>query len=371
MKPTTLAFVLVLLVVLAGCSSKTPRQPASEDRSSLTENEFILPPNNQDVTTAVVSLRPLPEYLELPTRIVPDPTRVVRVYSPVAGRLVALKVTSGQWVHKGETMAIIESGDVSADLTAYAKAESDLQLKREELDRASDLYQHKAIALKELQAAQANFKTAQADLENVRRQLELLGVSPHSSSDEVRVVAPRSGVVLEVNAAAGEYSKSLDSSQPLCVLADLSTVWAMGDLLEKDLPLVKPGEPADVTLVAYPGKILRGRVSLISSTVDPTTRTLQLRVVLKNEGWILRPNMFGTLKLLRSTHMGIAIPSTAVVREGNSNFVYVQQSPGHFAPQAVTLGGAVGDNQVEILSGLKPSETIVTQGAILLRTATP
>jgi cobalt-zinc-cadmium efflux system membrane fusion protein len=268
-------------------------------------------------------------------------------------------------------MAIIESGDVSADLTAYAKAESDLQLKREELDRASDLYQHKAIALKELQAAQANFKTAQADLENVRRQLELLGVSPHSSSDEVRVVAPRSGVVLEVNAAAGEYSKSLDSSQPLCVLADLSTVWAMGDLLEKDLPLVKPGEPADVTLVAYPGKILRGRVSLISSTVDPTTRTLQLRVVLKNEGWILRPNMFGTLKLLRSTHMGIAIPSTAVVREGNSNFVYVQQSPGHFAPQAVTLGGAVGDNQVEILSGLKPSETIVTQGAILLRTATP
>jgi multidrug efflux pump subunit AcrA (membrane-fusion protein) len=105
--------------------------------------------------------------------------------------------------------------------------------------------------------------------------------------------------------------------------------------------------------------------------VDPTTRTLRLRVVLRNEGGKLRPDMYGNLKLLRSTHLGFAVPATAVVREGNSSYVYVQQAPGRFAPQAVTLGGPVGDNQVEILSGLKPSETIVTQGAVLLRPVTP
>lgn len=371
MRHTALFIILALSIGLAGCSSDTPQQHTRAESDAPPGNQFILPPNSQGVVTAVVKPGTLPEYLEIPAHIAPDPTRVVRVYSPVGGRLVAFKVTPGAWVNKGETLAILDSSDVSTDVAAFTKAKADLELKRTALERASDLYGHKAIALKDLQQAQADFAMSQAELQNAQRQLRILGVNPDSNSGQVRVAAPRSGVVLEISATAGEYSKSLDSSQPLCVLADLGTVWVVGDLLEKDLSYVKTGDPATLTLVAYPEKTWRGRVSLISSTVDPITRTLHLRVALKNEGGRLRPDMFGTLKLLRSTHVGFAVPATAVVREGDSNYIYVQQAPGRYAPQAVTLGGPTGDGQVEILSGLKPSETIVIEGAVLLRTATP
>ena len=370
MKQARLLIILALTLVLAGCSRKKA-PPARPDTENSPGGQHILPSNSQDVVTEVVRPRLLPDYLEIPAQIAPDPTRVIRVYSPVGGRLVAFKVTPGEWVERGEPLAILESSDVSIDLAAYAKAKTDLELKQESLDRASDLYQHKAIALKDLQQAQADFGMAQADLENARRQLKILDVNPVSNSDQISLAAPRSGVVLGIRAAAGEYSKSLDSSRPLCVLADLSAVWAVGDLFEKDLSRVRVGEPAQLTLVAYPGKTWRGRVSLISSTVDPTTRTLRVRVVLRNRSGMLRPDMFGTLKLIRSTRLGIAVPETAVVREGNSSDVYVQQAPGRFAPRTVTLGGAVGNNEVEILSGLKPLDTIVTQGAVLLRTAAP
>jgi membrane fusion protein, heavy metal efflux system len=369
-KQTVWIMLVAFSLGLAGCSRKTASEPtAPQDNSP--NGEFILPPNSQGVVTEVVGPRPLPNYLEIPAQIAPDPTRVVRVYSPVGGRLIFLKVLPGEVVGKGQTLAVLESSDVSSALAGYATAKTTLQLKRQALERASELYRRGAVALKDFQQAQADFTMAQASLENARQQLTILDISPDARSDRIPVVAPRSGVVLQVSAATGEYSKSLDSSEPLCVLADLSSIWAVGDLLEKDLSYVKVGAPATLTLVAYPGKAWRGRVGLISSTVDPTTRTLRLRVVLRNNTGTLRPGMFGMLKLLRSTHVGFAVPATAVVREGNSSYVYVQRSPGRFAPQAVTLGGPAGDNQVEILSGLRPSETIVTEGAVLLRTGTP
>ncbi len=362
MKQTGLIILMALSLGLAGCSKRAAPEHAHAQRGSSSNAES----NSREVVTAVVEPRPLPDYLEIPAHIAPDPTRVVRVYSPVGGRLVAFKVTPGERVKTGETVAVLESSDVSAALTAYTKAKTDLELKREALRRASVLYNRGALALKDFQQAQADFAMAQAGLENASRQLAILDVNPNDSSDEIHVAAPRSGVVLQISAAAGEYSKSLDSSQPLCVIADLRDVWAVGNLLESDLSYVKVGDPVELTLVAYPGETLRGRISLISSTVDPTTRTLRLRVVLRNEGDELRPDMYGTLKLLRASRIGFAVPAAAVMREGPASFVFVEAGSGRYEPRQVTLGPTLGDGEVEITGGLKPSERIVIKGAPLL-----
>ena len=176
------------------------------------------------------------------------------------------------------------------------------------------------------------------------------------------------GIVTDIGAASGEFSTALAAPAPLCTIADISTVWAVGDIFEKDLAAAKSGEAATVTLNAYPGQQWTGRVSVISDTVDPITRTLHLRVILPNPGDRIKPSMFGSIRVLRSSNSGILLPASAVVREGNDSYVYVGKGNGRFERRNVTLGRSV-DGSLEILSGLRPGDTIISQGALLLRAA--
>jgi cobalt-zinc-cadmium efflux system membrane fusion protein len=143
-------------------------------------------------------------------------------------------------------------------------------------------------------------------------------------------------------------------------------VWALGDVFEKDLVGLKSGTAAEVTASAYPSQKWDGRVGNIGDAVDPNTRTLKLRVVLVNAGEKLKPEMFVSIRVLRSTFDGIAVPTSAVLRESNGPYVFVQASPGHFAKREVAIGRSIGQ-YVEIKSGLQPGETIVVDGALLIR----
>ncbi len=368
-----MALVLLTAGLGTGCNRSNPNQPSAEERTPAkggAQSVSYLAPGAEGIATATVRPEPIASYLDLPAQIKADPTRVVHVFVPAGGRITEMKVSPGERVVRGQTLAILDSGDLARVVADYHKALIDNQVKQEALARAKFLFAHSAIARKDLQEAQGDAQMAQAEVQAARAEVQAMGVNPDDAESQLRVVAPRPGVILDTGAAQGEFSNGLSAPQPLCTIADLSTVWAVGDLVERDLSFVKVGNQADLTLVAYPEKAWRGRISLVSSAVDPTTRTLRVRVVLGNVDAMLRPDMYGTLKVLRSTHMGFAVPATAVIREGNSDYIYVKRNSGHFSPQAVTLGGPVGANEVEVLSGLKTSETIVTEGAVLLRPAT-
>src|SRR5215469_13550966 len=161
----------------------------------------------------------------------------------------------------------------------FHKGLADNDVKQKQLARAQDLLDHHAIAEKDFQQAQADADTAKAELEAAREQILVLGMDPNHPTSQLRVAVPRSGVVLDVNAAQGEFSKSLDAPMPLCTIADITTVWAVGDVYEKDLRAVKSGQEATVTLNAYPAETWKGRISMVSDTVDPVTRTLHVQVV--------------------------------------------------------------------------------------------
>jgi cobalt-zinc-cadmium efflux system membrane fusion protein len=225
------------------------------------------------------------------------------------------------------------------------------------------------IALRDYQQAQADAESAAAALASARERLELLNVDPDSSSDQLSVRAPRSGVVTELSAAPGEFAKSLDNSNPLCTIADLSSVWAVGDVYEKDIAGIHVGDPAEVIASAYPDEIRRGRITAIGSALDTTTRTLKVRAVLANPGLRLKPDMFAMIRVVRGTRASVVVPEAAVLREGSSGYVYVQKSPGHFVRRAVTLGRDTERHQLEVMSGLAPGDTVVVEGAELLRAA--
>jgi membrane fusion protein, heavy metal efflux system len=374
MKSILWIFVLMVSLAAAGCrSSDATSQAQPEAKASLGQNDEYVAPDARGVQTVTVRATAIPEYLDLAAHIEPDPGRVVRVYSPAGGRVVEMKVRPGDRVEKGQLLAIIESSDLSRAVSDYRKALADSEVKQKALARAQELLEHGAISERDFQQAQADSKSSQADVAATREQILVFGMDPDAATSELRVAAPRPGVILDIGAAPGEYSNALSAPAPLATVADISTVWAVGDIYEKDLSSAKPGQRAQVTLNAFPNRQWTGRVSVVSDTVDPTTRTLHVRVVLPNTllpggDPVIKPSMFGSIRILRSSEQGILVPSSAVIREGNNAYVFVGKGNGRFERRSVQVGRPV-DVSLEIVAGVKAGDTIVSEGGLLLRSA--
>jgi cobalt-zinc-cadmium efflux system membrane fusion protein len=358
----------LLLFLGAAACGPTASQKSSPAADASSPTEVVVPANPENIRTVAAELRPIVDVLQVPARIQPDPTHVIRVFSQVGGRLISVAVRPGNRVSKGQTLAILESSEVTSARADYQKARADAEVKEKALRRASVLYENQVLAEKDYQQATADAEMAKAELERTRARLRVLGVSPEGSSDRLVVAAPRAGVVLDIGAAPGELSKSVDSPQPLCTIADLSTVWALGDVLERDIAGLGAGAAVEVSVNAYPSEKWTGRVSVISDVVDPLTHTVKVRVVLDNPRGRLKPEMFALLRLPRATTPGIIVPAAAVVREGAQSFVYVQKSARRYERRLVTLGHTT-DGEVEITSGVKPGEIVVAEGALFLRAA--
>ncbi|HEX4602319.1 MAG TPA: efflux RND transporter periplasmic adaptor subunit [Gemmatimonadales bacterium] len=362
-------------LLAAACSRGGAARPQSDAATGAgadaapSGNDFVVREDARGIAMAAVAAQSLPDYLDIAGRIQADPTLVVRVYPPVSGRLIEVQVRPADYVERGQVLAVLASSDVAAARAAYRQAAADARVKTQALERSRVLYDNHVIALREYQQAEADREAAAATLESARERLELLSVDSAGSSDRIAVRAPRAGIVTDLGAAAGEYSKSLDNSNPLCTIADLTSVWAVGDVYEKDLASVKVGDLVDVTVNAYPDEPRRGRITAIGSNVDTTTRTLKVRVVLPNPRRRLKPDMFATIRVVRAVRTAVVVPQAAVVREGTAAYLFVQRSPGHFARRPVTLGRDTEHNQVEVTSGLAPGDTIVVEGAELLRVA--
>jgi membrane fusion protein, heavy metal efflux system len=361
---------LAIAIALTGCggSGGTSTQAQSGATSAASPGTEYVAPDAKGIQTMTVKSTAIPEYLELSAHIEPDPTRVVHVFAPTGGRITEMKVRPWDYVEKGQTIAQLESSDLSRAVAEYHKALADNEVKQKQLARAEDLLAHHAIAERDYQQAQADAQMTQAELAATREQIRVFGMDPEHATTELRVVAPRSGVVLDIGAALGEFSKSLDAPAPLCTIADISTVWALGEIYEKDYADAKIGEEAQVSLNAYPGEHWSGRVGVVSGAVDPTTHTLHVRVVLPNPKGEIKPAMFGTIRILRSSSQGILVPADAVVREGSDSYVFVGKGGGKFERRSVQLGRAF-DGSLEVANGVNPGDTIVSEGALLLRAA--
>jgi len=359
---------LIAAAVLAGCGTAAEQKTENPPPNQQATPEIYLAADAKGVQTTTVEPRQIPDYLEIPGRVTPDPTRVVHVFPATGGRVIEMRVRPWDRVARGQTLAIIESGEASRALSDYLKARTDAELKKKSLDRSNDLYAHHAIAEKDLQQAEADSRSSDAELKAAVDQLHLMGVDPAGSNDQLKVLAPRAGVILDVGAATGELSKALDAPQPLCTIADLDPIWIEGEIFEKDVKGLKPGDSAEITLSAYPGEKWTGRIAAMGDAVDPATRTLKVRVELANPKLRLKPDMFATLRLLRSTSRGLVVPATAVDREGQAAYVFVGAGNNKFERKSVTLGRNFGEN-IEVLSGLTPGAVIVSEGSMLMREA--
>ena len=344
---------VILAVTLAGCAKSQSKVPPDTAKS-------------QVVQTVVVQMKKVGDVLEIPAKIQADPAQVVHVFPPAGGRLMEVSVRPGDHVRKGQTIAIEQSADVAQARADYGRARTEFEKSNHALERAKLLFDHKVLSERELEQAQADYEEAKGELDRSAGRLQILGVPVQGSSNDVAMLAPRSGAILEIGAAAGELSKSTDNANSIATIADLSSVWVAGDVYEKDLGALKPGEPVKVALAAYPGQGWTGKIAVISDALDPQTRTLKVRVVLSNPGEKLKPEMFATIRVQRPARDAIVIPASAILREGSDTSVMVQTKPGTYERRLVSIASTSGDDAI-VASGLKPGEVVVSEGAALVR----
>jgi membrane fusion protein, heavy metal efflux system len=351
-------FVVALgtALLLAGCTQ------ARQDSTKTTDKDQ---PGDGPVRYVKVVEQTLPETLDLAAKVQPDPTKVVRIFPPASGRVIAIDVKPGDRVRRGQPVASLSSSDVASARSDFAKANIEAERATRAMERQKVLFEHGAAAEKDYIDARAQADAAHAEVARARQRLDLLSVDPSATTDHVRLTAPDSGVVMDVSAAPGEFSKSLESASPLITVADLGTVWVVGDVYERDVAKIGPGKPVTVTLQAYPGQQWSGRIDSLSGALDPTTRTLKARVVLPNPDQRLKPEMYGTIHVKAGAHQALVVPATAIIREGNAVTVFVKNA-GKPEQRTVTIEPTV-DGNVEILTGLRAGDEVAADGAELLK----
>lgn len=319
-----------------------------------------------NIKVSTVHLQRVDDTLKIPGRVEADPQHLVHIYAPLSGRLLSMTLAPGQEVRKGQTIAMLQSGDVAQARADFEKARIEVLRADRALDRGKLLVSHEVMSQADFQELQAVDQAAHAEQERARQRVHELGFSENGNSDITPITSPIGGTVLDIGSATGELQRSLETTTGIATVANLDTVWVTGDLFEQNLGAVHPRDAVMVSFPAYPGESFRGTVANIGDSLDPATHAVKVRVVLANPGHRLKPAMFATILIDRPAAPRILVPQTAVLHEGGNTEVYVPSAPGKYTLRRVTVG-AVNGNQIEITAGLQDGEQIVTEGAAFLR----
>jgi RND family efflux transporter MFP subunit len=298
------------------------------------------------------------------------------VISLVGGIVRSISGELGQNVKRGQKVALVFSNELADTQSRYLAAVSALDEHHRHHLRTIKLVEIGAASRQDLETATTQYREAETSVANLRQKLLLLGLSPQQIdslnstlqiSSEVTVTAPSSGTLTSRSVNPGEV---IEANKELMRVTDLSSVWVVGQVYEKDLATIRVGSGANVTSDAYPGRVFRGRISYVDPKIDAASRTAQVRIELANPGQMFKIGMYVNVAFAAS---GAAektmpiVPKEAVQTIGNEQFVFVaSEKPGEFAMRAVRLAPE-SNGFFPVLEGLSAGERIVTDGSFLLR----
>ena len=355
-------------VIVADPRSLTP-DPRSQAEITLTPDMI----QRAGIKTVAAMKSTATTRLHLPGVVQPNAYKNVDVTSLVSGRVTQVRAELGQRVMANDVLATIYSPELADAQTAFIAARADHLAHDQQQARTQRLYAIGASSRQELEKLEAEKSEMDARVETARSRLVLLGIpeertqriaSPADVVTTFDVKAPISGIITKRNANPGF---NIDLATALFTVTDLSTVWVIADLYERDFAGVGVGSPVTITSTAYPGMELRGRVDYIDPQVQPETRTAKLRAEVPNAGNRLRFGMFVDVSIgARTPRPVVMVPKSAVQTVGAQSVVYVSKAPGRFIQRDVTVGDTMGD-EIAISSGLQPGEAVVTDGAFFLR----
>jgi RND family efflux transporter MFP subunit len=356
---------------------------ADNQRDNATSGESTLTINPEQAQRAGIKIETVGESISTESTgqqttgvVQPNSYRETPVMSLVGGIVRSIGPELGQSVRKGQTVAVVSSNDLADAQTKYLAAFAELDEHHKHHARTEKLVAIGAASREELEMATSKLKAAESDVANLRQRLLLLGLSSQRISTlsstsqvslEVSLPSPASGTVTSRTVNSGEV---IEPNKEILRVTDLSSVWVVGQIYEKDLGKVHVGSGASITTDAYPGRIFRGQVSYVDPKVDPQTRTAQARIELANPGQLLKIGMYVNVAFAVLAGAGSTVPIVpvaAVQNLGSQQVVFVATSePSVFAMRPVRLGPET-NGYYPVLERLSVGDRIVTEGSFMLR----
>lgn len=376
MKKKMIPLVLATLL-LAGCKGKSTQQQSSGSEAQGTQNQDAKSPDNllriepemlRDlrITTSKVEQRASGDGVNLLGEVMVNEEAYSQIGAPLPARVVDIRVSPGQQIAKGQALATLQSTELGKARSESISAQAKLQLARQTLERKRRLAGEHIVAQRDVQEAEASVASAEADVRASRATLHALGAGDESSdSSELVLRSPIAGTVIDRTALRGQLA---DPAQPLFKIADLHTLWLNVHAFERDAVRLQSGKTAKVTLPALPGRTFSAKVTLIGKQVDPVSRTVPVRIEIGNADGILRPGMSATARVPfgEAAQQVITVPAASVQRIENDWYVFIPKSQDTFELRQVGRGRDL-EGEIEIVKGLKQGETVVVDGAFLLK----
>lgn len=373
-----LAVAAAIIFFVPGCGDKGEAKPEKKEPAkaeSLKERLTLSPEamKNAGIRTITVKAEALPETISVTANISHNQDRLFHVTPRIRGRVVEVYVSVGSAVKASTPLALLDSTELGEAKAEYIKAKTLVGLAKANYEREKRLFEQKIAAQKDMLTAEAEYRRAEAEVRLLSEKLRLYGLSDEEVSSlenshgpsRYSLRSPASGVVVEKDVTQGEV---LETGKKVFTVSDLSTVWVLLQIYERDLAKVRTGSPVKIRTEPYPEEVFTGKVAYIGDTLDPQTRTVSIRVEVPNPGRRLKPGMFATAEIETPAASGTAlvIPSVAIQKIEGKPVAFVREGEGNFHKRDLELGREIR-GRVEVKSGLKEGEQVVTEGSFTLK----
>ncbi len=370
--------LIAAFLILYGIRAKRDHAVEAEHESAHSEEHVVTLSEEAQKTAGILvqaaALEPFSAPIEATAMIELNGDRVAKISARTSGRLVKIAASQGDAVRAGQALAYFDSPELGQAWADYAKAKGRAELARKNLQREETLFEKKISPEKDVIKARQELAETEADFSFAHEKFHLLGIDidqfeKNHIGDQhplIAVSSPISGSVIERTAPQGEV---VSPEKPIFTVADLSKLWVIIDLYEKDLGRVKPGTTVKVSTTAYAEKTFPGVISYVGEVMDEKTRTVKARVIVENANRLLKPGMFASVFIDvkgAQTQKAILVPDEAVLIDGEERFVFVRTGPETFEKKEITPGRISG-KRIEVTQGLVEGDQVVVKGAFTLK----
>ena len=350
-----MASLSVFSILIFSCKHETD---ASGEKQTFVMSEKML----STTKTETAKLEPLKNQLNFYGKITTDNNKFVEIFPVVGGNVISVKVELGDYVQKGQLLATIRSTEVAGFEKDLDDAKNDLMVAKNNFKVAKELYDGKLNTEREVMEAKALFEKAESQLNRVQQTYKIYNIK-QGAIYEVR--SPLSGFIVQKTINEGMLLRN-DRTDNIFDVAEITDVWAIANINESDISQVKLGNDAEITTLSYPDKKFYGKVDKIYNIIDPETKAMKARVKLKNDGFLLKPEMRAGIKVSYTENQKmIAIPSTSIVFDKSKNFVLIFKDKNNIETRQVEVFRQVGETTY-LSSGVEAGEKVMTTNQLLI-----
>ncbi len=363
--------IIVLVAFVTGFSLSSCRNDSSSDNDdnfSMHGDTVFVPENNivfQKIKTLRVNQDDFKRELITAGIVKAIPYLYAEIAPPFSGRVTRVHMRLGMKIQAGTPLFEIVSPEFTDAQKLYFQAKSELEVARLALKRQQDLKANGVGAERDLEEAETNFQVKEKEYQNAVASLKIFGVDVNKLvfGQPLIISSPIDGEVVENDVVNGHFIKADDP--PHAKVADLSKVWVAGMVKEKDIRYIHELDEAEIMVAAYPGLKIMGKIFHVNEIVDEETRSVQVLVECDNKDRMLKPGMYVTVKFVDAPEKAIFVPSKSILQFNDKSYVFVEAKKGTYTRRFVETGVNRND-QIQIISGLKPGDVIISEGAFYL-----